>query len=121
LGISSIGPFNIAAADTLVRYTRYGDATLDGTVNLSDFNKLASNFGQSGKQWTDGDFNYDGTVNLTDFNRLASNFGLSAAGSTVTPQDWSNLAAAVPEPTALTVIGGAFALLATRRRRTDVH
>ena len=28
-----------------VRYTRYGDATLDGLVNLTDFNRLASNFG----------------------------------------------------------------------------
>ena len=54
-----------------------GDATLDGTVNLSDFNKLASNFGQTGKVWTDGDFNYDGTINLSDFNLLAGNFGLT--------------------------------------------
>jgi hypothetical protein len=111
--------FGTVDADAvLIRETRYGDATLDGTVNLSDFNKLAGNFGQTGKFWTDGDFNYDGTVNLGDFNLLAGNFGLSAAGSEVTPQDWSNLASAVPEPSTL-LLGGVPALAGMwmRRRR----
>jgi hypothetical protein len=104
----------------LFRYTRYGDATLDGAVNLADFNKLAGSFGQTGKVWTDGDFNYDGSVNLTDFNLLAGNFGLSAAGSEVTPQDWSNLAAAVPEPSTLILSGvPALAGMCLRRRRTN--
>jgi hypothetical protein len=107
--------FGTVDADAvLFRETRYGDATLDGTVNLSDFNKLASNFGQTGKFWTDGDFNYDGNVNLSDFNLLAGNFGLSAAGSEVTPQDWANLAAAVPEPGAALL---AMPFLFGRRRR----
>jgi hypothetical protein len=43
-------------SEVVVAYTRYGDADLSGTVNLSDFNKLASNFGQSGKVWADGRF-----------------------------------------------------------------
>jgi hypothetical protein len=106
----------VDADSVLIRLTRYGDATLDGTVNLSDFNKLAGNFGQTGKFWTDGDFNYDGTVNLGDFNLLAGNFGLSAAGSEVTPQDWANLAAAVPEPTSLGLLG-VVAIGSLRRRR----
>ena len=88
----------------LIKFTRYGDANLDGTVNLSDFNALASNFGQSNRFWRQGDFNYDGTVNLIDFNRLASNFGLSAAGPEVTPDDWSALASAVPEPGAAAIV-----------------
>jgi hypothetical protein len=63
----------------LLRYTRYGDANLDGQVNLQDFNRLASNFGTSGTAlWTQGNFNFDNQVNLQDFNRLASNFGLPA-------------------------------------------
>ena len=52
-----------------------GDANHDGRVNLADFNILASNFGQGGRDFTQGDFNYDGTVNLADFNILASRFG----------------------------------------------
>jgi hypothetical protein len=50
---------------------------LDGAVNLQDFNKLAANFGGTGKRSTHGEFTYDssGAVNLADFNRLAGNFG----------------------------------------------
>ena len=60
------------------RQTRLGDANLDGTVNLADFNRIAANFGASSGLWSRGDFNYDGITNLIDFNRLAANFGLSA-------------------------------------------
>ncbi len=52
-----------------------GDANRDRRVNLSDFNILAANFGQSPRSFSQGDFNYDGTVNLADFNVLASRFG----------------------------------------------
>jgi hypothetical protein len=90
--------------DTItIDLTRYGDANLDRVVNLADFNTLASHFGQSGQFWSNGDFTYDGLVNLNDFNKLASNFGLAALAHDPTPQDWSNLAAAVPEPVASTM------------------
>ena len=82
----------------VMRLTRYGDANLDGVVNLPDFNRFASHFGSAGATWSDGDFTYDGFVNLSDFNKLAANFGLVALASEPTPQDWANLAAAVPEP-----------------------
>jgi GH25 family lysozyme M1 (1,4-beta-N-acetylmuramidase) len=59
-----------------------GDANNDGAVNLLDFNTLASNFGQSGRDFTQGDFNYDGTVDLIDFNILAGNFGTSVSPGT---------------------------------------
>ena len=107
----------VVDSDTIVRYTRYGDANLDSLVNLNDFNALAANFGQGGRQWFQGDFNYDGLVNLNDFKRLAANFGLSASGPEVTPQDWSNLAAAVPEPAAMGLIAVAGPVLLRRRRR----
>jgi hypothetical protein len=59
----------------VVRATLYGDANLDGRVNLADFNRLASSFGSATSTWSRGDFNYDGRTNLADFNALASNFG----------------------------------------------
>ena len=40
----------------LIRLMLYGDADWNGAVNLEDFNRLAANFGQSNKVWTDGDF-----------------------------------------------------------------
>jgi hypothetical protein len=106
----------IAFQAVLVRYTRYGDANIDGQVNLQDFNRLATAFGTTGTAlWSQGDFNYDGNVNLQDFNRLASNFGLNASGPGVTPADWSALAAAVPEPAA--AVPGALVLCGLLRRR----
>jgi hypothetical protein len=101
----------------LFTFTRYGDATLDRVVNLADFNRLASNFGQSNKLWTDGDFTYDGLVNLADFNKLASNFGLAALAHDPTPQDWADLAAAVPEPVLGIASSLAVVLALPRRRR----
>ena len=119
-GGAGLGTFAGVIVDrdsVLVGYTRYGDADLNFTVNLADFNRLAGNFGQSGKLWTDGDFDYNGTVNLADFNKLASNFGLSAAGPEVTPEDWARLGASVPEPTSLAIFGAAASVAMSRRRR----
>ena len=58
-------------------------------------------------------------MNLADFNRLAANFGQSAAGVNGMPtaQDWANLAAAVPEPGPLGLVGVAGLGLLDRRRR----
>jgi hypothetical protein len=63
----------------LVAFTRYGDANLDGAVNLQDFNRLAANFGGTSTRWSQGNFDYDGTTNLSDFNKLAANFGTTLA------------------------------------------
>ena len=120
LGITLFAGQSVDGTAVLLRYTRYGDATLDGLVNLADFNRLAANFGGTGKFWFEGDFTYDGNVNLADFNRLATNFGLSAAGPDVTPQDWARLGAAVPEPASGMVLCATSVLLATRRRRRRI-
>ncbi len=53
------------------------DANRDARVNLADFNTLASNFGQSNRNFSQADFNYDGQVNLADFNILAGRFGMA--------------------------------------------
>ena len=105
-----------ANSEVVVAYTFYGDANLDSAVDAGDFGILAANWGQGEKVWSLGDFNYDGNVNLQDFNRLASNFGLSAAGPTVTPEDWTRLGAAVPEPAVAGVIAGAWIVTMRRRR-----
>jgi hypothetical protein len=101
----------------LLSYTLYGDANLDGAVNLNDFNRLAANFGGSGKFWFEGDFDYDGLVNLEDFNRLAVNFGLSAGPDGPTPEDWAALASAVPEMGVGWAAAGLLSVAGRRRRR----
>lgn len=107
---------SVDATAVLFRYTRYGDADLNAIVNLEDFNRLAANFGAAGVLWSQGDFNYDGAVTLADFNRLAGNFGLAAAASGPTPEDWSALAAAVPEPSVTGLLLTALPLVRRRRR-----
>ena len=108
----------VDATSVLFAYTRYGDADLNGLVNLNDFNRLATNFGLVGAVWTDGDFDYNGTVGLGDYNLMAANFGLAAAPDGPTPEDWTQLAAAVPEPLSASVLTAAFlGMLISRHRR----
>ncbi len=75
------GAADVGAGDVLLRHTLYGDANLDARVNLADFNRLASSFGQTGRRWVHGDSDFTSEVNLSDFNRLASNFGNSASAA----------------------------------------
>jgi hypothetical protein len=94
----------------LVRYTFDGDANLDGSVNIADFNALALHFGGSGQFWNAGDFNYDGVVNLLDLNALATNFGQPPISAPAA------LGSLVPEPVcAMPIVAGA--VLMRRRRR----
>ena len=51
---------NVVMSFTFLR----GDANNDGAVNLADFNALASNFGQTGRDFTQGDFDYNGAATL---------------------------------------------------------
>jgi hypothetical protein len=56
-----------------------GDVNGDGRVNITDFQRLETNYGKTGATWADGDFNYDGTVNDADVRILL------AAGNTILP------------------------------------
>ena len=67
-----------------IAYTLLGDANLDGKVNGTDFNLMATNFNQAVTDgWDKGDFNYDGKVNGTDFNLMSANFNQSASQAAV--------------------------------------
>ena len=117
--VTQVGAVN-SDSDHLVEnilLTAYGDANLDRTVNLVDFNTLAANFGLSARDWFQADFNGDDLVNLADFNLLAAYFGFSAgADAVVDPQDWSTLATLVPEPNAALIAGLASGAMLRRRR-----
>ena len=113
LGGGVFGGLAVDGTAVLVRYTYYGDANIDGTVDTIDFNNLAANFGASNKSWLQGDFNYDGTADTIDFNLLASNFGQTlTADSPAEPAD----RALVPEPTTLAMLLAIAAQTARRRR-----
>src|SRR5439155_849049 len=104
------GVSGVDSTSVLILYTAYGDANLDKTVDTSDFNTLASNFGGTNKRWSQGDFNYDGNVDTLDFNALAANFSFTV------PADALNTAI-VPEPATLTTALLATGCLLARRRR----
>ena len=78
----------------LTPYLR-GDTDLDRDVDITDFNVLAVNFGDTVPKpnFEDGNFNGDPTIDITDFNFVAANFGDAGNGG-------SQLNA-VPEPSAL--------------------
>ena len=68
-----------------VAWAAYGDANLDGQVNMTDINLMNSGgkYGQgvaSGATWWDGDFNYSGGVTQTDIT-LMNSASLFSAGS----------------------------------------
>jgi hypothetical protein len=70
----------IDSTTILIRYTYYGDADLNRSVDLDDFNLLAGSFGAAQNKWSLGNFDYDSDVDLDDFNLLAGNFGLTLSG-----------------------------------------
>ncbi len=93
----------LAAAYDLNFFALAGDANRDRAVNLDDFTRLASSFGQTNRTFSNGDFNYDRTVSLDDFTILASKFGtvLAAAPLNRTPFNDGQLTD-LPTPAKLT-------------------
>jgi autotransporter-associated beta strand protein len=117
------GETDLNGDEVLVLYTVIGDLNLDGSVTISDFIDLASNFNSAGG-WQEGDLNYDGMVTISDFIDLASNFNQTYSGQTlpINPADMKMLAdfaeahgASVPEPALLAL--SLPSLLLVRRRR----
>ena len=113
-----------------IMYTLLGDANLDGKVNGTDFNLMATNFNQAvSAGWDKGDFNYDGKVNGSDFVLLADNFNQFASQSAASAADLAALdsfAASnginlsnVPEPgcAGIMMMAG-LGMLRRRRRRS---
>jgi hypothetical protein len=66
---------SISAADVLVKYTYYGDANLDGTVNIADYTRTDAGFLTTGASgWSNGDYDYDGVVDGSDYTLMDNAF-----------------------------------------------
>jgi len=79
LGLSTFDGLTLGGNAVLVKYTLAGDANLDGTVNLADYNSVISHLNASGQTWTSGSFDYSGTVSLGNYNTVLANFSQTLA------------------------------------------
>jgi fibronectin-binding autotransporter adhesin len=122
---------NTATSAVTVNVVLYGDATMDGTVNIYDLGQVLANYNKSGV-WATGDFNYDGTVNIYDLGTVLANYNksLSLSGVSIDPSDYAGLDGqgvgalqaagvnVVPEPGTLALlIAGAIGLLVRAWRK----
>jgi hypothetical protein len=102
-----VGRMTIVAAQAFP-----GDANLDGRVDVNDLTIVLTDYGQSAANgWRSGDFNGDAQVDVNDLTVVLTNYGKSLGAS-------AGGMAAVPEPAALALLGGAMiGLLAYAWRR----
>ena len=66
-----------------IAYTLYGDANLDGRVDVNDLTIVLTNFGKTDMTWSKGDFNYDGKVDINDLTIVLTHFGQSLGSPAV--------------------------------------
>lgn len=97
--------FEIMITDVLSTF--FGDANLDGTVNIQDLSLLASAFGNSGG-WELGNFNTDNIINIQDLSLLASNFGMPLSPPAVESSP-------IPTPSSLSLLALSAIILFKRR------
>ncbi len=66
LGINSLGGVPVDSTAVVIRYTKYGDNNLDGTVDIgNDFGLLIDGLAaRNASSWVQGDYTYDGKVDL---------------------------------------------------------
>jgi hypothetical protein len=103
---------SVDASAVLLRYTRTGDANLDGVVNNSDVAIVGANYapGSPKPRWDLGDFDYNGFVDNGDITLLGA-FYNPMATPIPAPAESSGIVA-VPEPNTcwLLVCSGIFVL-----------
>jgi hypothetical protein len=87
-----------ALNDILLKYTYYGDATLDGKVDGSDYTRIDNGYLNHTTGWQNGDFNYDGIVNGSDYTLIDNAFNTQGAQVT------ASIAGVTANPTAIIAV-----------------
>ncbi len=73
-----------------------GDASLDGSVDVTDLAILAAHWESDEAVWSMGDFNADGSVDVTDLAALAANWQAESSKS--------SRGGAIPEPSSIAML-----------------
>jgi hypothetical protein len=104
--------------ETLIRYTYYADADLNGVVNGDDLNLLIDglNLNNPANDWLWGDFDYSGGVNGDDLNLFLDTFNLPAI--VLFGDGGGKSGSVVPEPGSLAMLLISAVGLLSRRRRS---
>jgi hypothetical protein len=116
---------SVDATALLIKFTYYGDANLDGQVDLGDLNRLALGWQSSGS-WLNGDFDYSGFIDIRDLALLARNWqaGVGSPLGSATADLGEALASlglppgVVPEPGMVLMMGMGAAVLTCLGRQT---
>jgi hypothetical protein len=129
IGITTLNGQSFDANSVIVKYTYYGDSSLDGKVDLgNDFNLFLRGFLGQGTGWVFGDYNYDGHTNTGDFQLFVDGFktqggslgdlgAVIGASPDLSVSQKASLLSVVPEPaTAGIMIVGALVAFGQRRR-----
>jgi hypothetical protein len=79
--VSSFDGVPVGIADVLVKYTRFGDADLDGSVTAADYLAIDNGFNSGGtlSGWQNGDLNYDGQINGDDYTLIDNSYNSQVA------------------------------------------
>jgi autotransporter-associated beta strand protein len=107
------------------KYTYFGDANIDGQVTGDDYGVVDANLNTTpavGLGWLSGDMNLDGSVTGDDYGVIDANLGLGV-GNPLSASALGSMPAgslsAVPEPSALAIVGANVGMLLARRRRVN--
>jgi hypothetical protein len=144
---ATFGGQAVSDAQTLVKYTWYGDTDFNGRVNFDDYVRIDAGFNGHRSGWLNGDFDMNGVVNFDDyvlidlaFNTQSGTLGRAvdllggssaATRGTTSPSlemvqqhfaefgtDYARqFLAAVPEPTCAAALVATMTAVLRRRRR----
>jgi autotransporter-associated beta strand protein len=118
LGRATFAGASVSPTDVLIMYTYAGDANLSGLIDADDYFQIDMNYNKPGAAAAGhyaGDFDYSGQIDGDDFFLIDANY--NSQGAPISAAAPLGGISAVPEPSAVTMIGIAAAMTLIRRRR----